>query len=83
MQYMRPKVKLTIKPMINTTNETNHIMILVGKPGNTAKREPILTHHKLMTFALIIGFVVGSLFAVFPGLPTNIMTPKMIIHFQR
>lgn len=32
-----------------------------------------LTHHKLMTFALIIGFVVGSLFAVFPGLPTNIL----------
>ncbi|HEI7662674.1 TPA: DUF368 domain-containing protein [Staphylococcus aureus] len=32
-----------------------------------------LTHHKLMTFALIIGFVVGSLFALFPGLPTNIV----------
>ncbi|HGX1548756.1 TPA: DUF368 domain-containing protein [Staphylococcus aureus] len=32
-----------------------------------------LTHHKLMTFALIIGFVVGSLFVVFPGLPTNIV----------
>lgn len=32
-----------------------------------------LTHHKLMTFALIIGFVVGSPFAVFPGLPTNIV----------
>ncbi|GBZ02950.1 integral membrane protein [Staphylococcus aureus] len=32
-----------------------------------------LTHHKLMNFALIIGFVVGSLFAVFPGLPTNIV----------
>ncbi|HBI1433208.1 TPA: DUF368 domain-containing protein [Staphylococcus aureus] len=32
-----------------------------------------LTHHKLMTFALIIGFVVGSLFTVFPGLPTNIV----------
>ncbi|HCW7770684.1 TPA: DUF368 domain-containing protein [Staphylococcus aureus] len=32
-----------------------------------------LTHHKLMTFALIIGFVVGSLFAVFPSLPTNIV----------
>ncbi|MEN0563347.1 DUF368 domain-containing protein [Staphylococcus aureus] len=32
-----------------------------------------LTHHKLMSFALIIGFVVGSLFAVFPGLPTNIV----------
>ncbi|QNW29656.1 DUF368 domain-containing protein [Staphylococcus aureus] len=32
-----------------------------------------LTHHKLMTFALIIGIVVGSLFAVFPGLPTNIV----------
>lgn len=32
-----------------------------------------LTHHKLMTFALIIGFVVGSLFAVFPGLPTIVM----------
>lgn len=32
-----------------------------------------LTHHILMTFALIIGFVVGSLFAVFPGLPTNIV----------
>lgn len=32
-----------------------------------------LTHHKLMTFTLIIGFVVGSLFAVFPGLPTNIV----------
>ncbi|HDJ3071658.1 TPA: DUF368 domain-containing protein [Staphylococcus aureus] len=32
-----------------------------------------LSHHKLMTFALIIGFVVGSLFAVFPGLPTSIV----------
>jgi Predicted membrane protein len=32
-----------------------------------------LTHHKIMTFALIIGFVAGSLFAVFPGLPTNIV----------
>lgn len=32
-----------------------------------------LTHHKLMTFALIIGFVVGSLFAVFPSLPTSIV----------
>ncbi|MBO0928702.1 DUF368 domain-containing protein [Staphylococcus sp. 30400_3112M30941] len=31
-----------------------------------------LLNHKLMTFALIIGFVIGSLFAVFPGLPTNI-----------
>ncbi|HGZ7595533.1 TPA: DUF368 domain-containing protein [Staphylococcus aureus] len=35
--------------------------------------QSFLTHHKLMTFALIIGFVVGSLFAVFPGLPTNIV----------
>ncbi len=38
---IRPKVKLTIKPMINTTIETNHIVILVGKPGNTAKSDPI------------------------------------------
>lgn len=33
-----------------------------------------LTHHPYITYALIIGFVVGSLFAVFPGLPTSILT---------
>ncbi|MCE5089171.1 DUF368 domain-containing protein [Staphylococcus devriesei] len=30
-----------------------------------------LTHYFYTTFALIIGFVVGSIFAVFPGLPSS------------
>ncbi|EHJ08671.1 DUF368 domain-containing protein [Staphylococcus simiae] len=30
-----------------------------------------LHHHKYMTLALIIGFVVGSLYAVFPGVPPS------------
>ncbi|OIJ30231.1 DUF368 domain-containing protein [Staphylococcus sp. LCT-H4] len=31
-----------------------------------------LNYHTSLTYALIIGFVVGSLYAVFPGLPTSI-----------
>lgn len=30
-----------------------------------------LHHHKYMTLALIIGFVVGSIYAVFPGFPSS------------
>ncbi|MBL7572795.1 DUF368 domain-containing protein [Staphylococcus saccharolyticus] len=30
-----------------------------------------LQHHIIMTLALIIGFVIGSLYAIFPGIPTN------------
>lgn len=33
-----------------------------------------LSQHRLGTFALIIGFVIGSLYAVFPGLPHSIGT---------
>ncbi|MEB8211168.1 DUF368 domain-containing protein [Staphylococcus succinus] len=32
----------------------------------------LLNYHTSLTYALIIGFVVGSLYAVFPGLPTSI-----------
>ncbi|MGO3050378.1 MAG: DUF368 domain-containing protein [Staphylococcus sp.] len=32
----------------------------------------LLNYHTYLTYALIIGFVVGSLYAVFPGLPTSI-----------
>ncbi|MEB8126038.1 DUF368 domain-containing protein [Staphylococcus succinus] len=32
----------------------------------------LLNYHSSLTYALIIGFVVGSLYAVFPGLPTSI-----------
>ncbi|HFV7425487.1 TPA: DUF368 domain-containing protein [Staphylococcus aureus] len=47
--------------------------VLAGSIISSKIIQYFLTHHKLMTFALIIGFVVGSLFAVFPGLPTNIV----------
>ncbi|MFZ8312374.1 DUF368 domain-containing protein [Staphylococcus aureus] len=47
--------------------------VLAGFIISSKTIQYFLTHHKLMTFALIIGFVVGSLFAVFPGLPTNIV----------
>ncbi|EMX8724191.1 DUF368 domain-containing protein [Staphylococcus aureus] len=47
--------------------------VLAGFIISSKITQYFLTHHKLMTFALIIGFVVGSLFAVFPGLPTNIV----------
>ncbi|HDF7246266.1 TPA: DUF368 domain-containing protein [Staphylococcus aureus] len=47
--------------------------VLAGFINSSKIIQYFLTHHKLMTFALIIGFVVGSLFAVFPGLPTNIV----------
>lgn len=33
----------------------------------------LLTYHTYLTYALIIGFVVGSLYAVFPGLPDSIL----------
>lgn len=34
----------------------------------------LLQHYTYMTYAAILGLVIGSLFSVFPGLPTNILT---------
>ncbi len=34
----------------------------------------LLHHHTTVTFALIIGFVIGSIYAVFPGIPTSLVT---------
>ncbi|PHK48825.1 DUF368 domain-containing protein [Staphylococcus edaphicus] len=34
----------------------------------------LLSYHTYLTYALIIGFVIGSLYAVFPGLPDTMMT---------
>ena len=31
----------------------------------------LLTHHFIGTFALITGFVIGSIYAVFPGIPKS------------
>lgn len=34
----------------------------------------LLNYYTYLTYALIIGFVVGSLYAVFPGLPSGAVT---------
>ncbi|MCO4328479.1 DUF368 domain-containing protein [Staphylococcus hyicus] len=34
----------------------------------------LLTHYTYLTYAAILGLVVGSLFSVFPGLPTTLLT---------
>ena len=34
----------------------------------------LLSYYTFLTYALIIGFVVGSLYAVFPGLPSTFIT---------
>ncbi|HDE7445119.1 TPA: DUF368 domain-containing protein [Staphylococcus aureus] len=72
-------VMLAISEVVKLNFAGLHILLAVGfgvLAGFIISSKIIqyfLTHHKLMTFALIIGFVVGSLFAVFPGLPTNIV----------
>lgn len=45
--------------------------ILTGFMVSSRIIQYFLHHHSTMTFALIIGFVIGSIFAVYPGLPEN------------
>ena len=48
--------------------------ILTGFMVSSRIIQYFLHHHSTMTFALIIGFVIGSIFAVYPGLPENGLT---------
>ncbi|MCC3755263.1 DUF368 domain-containing protein [Staphylococcus capitis] len=45
--------------------------ILTGFMLSSRMIQYFLHHHTTMTFALIIGFVIGSIYAVFPGFPEN------------
>ncbi|HBY84101.1 DUF368 domain-containing protein [Staphylococcus sp.] len=48
--------------------------ILTGFLVSSKLIQYLLHHHTTMTFALIIGFVIGSIFAVYPGLPHSALT---------
>ena len=48
--------------------------ILTGFLVSSKLIQYLLHHHTTMTFALIIGFVIGSIFAVYPGLPKSALT---------
>ncbi|EGS41092.1 polyprenyl-phosphate transporter PopT [Staphylococcus capitis] len=45
--------------------------ILTGFMLSSRIIQYFLHHHTTMTFALIIGFIIGSIYAVFPGFPEN------------
>ncbi|MCC3691280.1 DUF368 domain-containing protein [Staphylococcus capitis] len=45
--------------------------ILTGFMLSSRMIQYFLHHHTTMTFALIIGFIIGSIYAVFPGFPEN------------
>lgn len=45
--------------------------ILTGFMLSSRLIQYFLHHHTTMTFALIIGFIIGSIYAVFPGFPEN------------
>lgn len=48
--------------------------ILTGFLVSSKLIQYLLHHHTTMTFALIIGLVIGSIFAVYPGLPQSALT---------
>ena len=45
--------------------------VLIGFLASSRLIHYLLAHYTHMTYALIIGFVVGSLYAIFPGMPAN------------
>jgi len=65
---------------LNAINEVNipfliplGLGLLVGTLGTTKLIETLLSKFPSQTYMLIIGFVVGSLVGVFPGIPNNII----------
>ncbi|MBI5974109.1 DUF368 domain-containing protein [Staphylococcus canis] len=48
--------------------------VLVGFLGASKLITYLIEHYTYLTYAAILGLVIGSLFSVFPGLPTNGLT---------
>lgn len=70
-------VMFSISELVNLNFTALPILIIVGLGVLTGFMlssrmiQYFLHHHTTMTFALIIGFVIGSIYAVFPGFPEN------------
>ena len=70
-------VMFSISELVNLNFTALPILIIVGLGILTGFMlssrmiQYFLHHHTTMTFALIIGFVIGSIYAVFPGFPEN------------
>lgn len=70
-------VMFSISELVNLNFTALPILIIIGLGILTGFMlssrmiQYFLHHHTTMTFALIIGFVIGSIYAVFPGFPEN------------
>lgn len=70
-------VMFSISELVKLNFTTLPILIIVGLGILTGFMlssrmiQYFLHHHTTMTFALIIGFIIGSIYAVFPGFPEN------------
>lgn len=70
-------VMFSISELVNLNFTALPILIIVGLGILTGFMlssrmiQYFLHHHTTMTFALIIGFVIGSIYAIFPGFPEN------------
>ncbi|MDS0929196.1 putative membrane protein [Staphylococcus capitis] len=70
-------VMFSISELVNLNFTALPILIIIGLGILTGFMlssrmiQYFLHHHTRMTFALIIGFVIGSIYAVFPGFPEN------------
>lgn len=70
-------VMFSISELVNLNFTALPILIIVGLGILTGFMlssrmiQYFLHHHTTMTFALIIGFVIGSIYAVFPGFSEN------------
>lgn len=69
-------VMFSISELVNLNFTALPILIIVGLGILTgfmlsSRMIQYFLHHTTMTFALIIGFVIGSIYAVFPGFPEN------------
>src|SRR5699024_1084239 len=47
--------------------------ILIGLLTMSKVINYFLTHYRTATFALIIGLVIGSVFVIYPGMPTGLI----------
>lgn len=70
-------VMFSISELVNLNFTALPILIIIGLGILTGFMlssrmiQYFLHHHTTMTFALIIGFIIGSIYAVFPGFPEN------------
>ena len=55
--------------------------VIIGFIVSSKGIQYLLSHHRMMTYAVIIGLIIGSVFIIFPGMPEGTMFFVSLITF--